>query len=196
MQIAAPKIDRTARHLVELWRGKAAKAQGNAFSASHDLYLATLDMISGVAFNMDEAKCSLRSSINQLNHDSGMFQPGTKTAEFAAPPLSPEVEALLDIPDMIAAAQGSPFPFLAQMLALLRNPKHLRCFWRRRSMLMRQTDIRLARPENSPPQCALDSLLQREKKIADETGRDPDFYSPAIRDEVRGERACSAHRLS
>ncbi|KAK4071819.1 hypothetical protein Purlil1_13296 [Purpureocillium lilacinum] len=109
-------------------------------------------------FDMDEAKSSLSQEFISSTM-SGIFQPGTKTAEFAAPPSGPEGLARYLRYDF--GCRGQSFPFLAQMLALLLNPKHLRCFGRRRSLLVRQTDIRLARPENSPPQCALDKLLER-----------------------------------
>ncbi|KAJ6436726.1 cytochrome P450 monooxygenase [Purpureocillium lavendulum] len=78
-ETAAERIYGTTIRLVALWTLKATKAQGNSFSAREDLYLATMDMISSVAFDMNEAQCSLTSSINQLKNYDSEFRLPTKT---------------------------------------------------------------------------------------------------------------------
>lgn len=140
-------------------------------------------MICGIAFGMEQAHGSLASSIRHIkSRQSGTLQPGTKTFQFPQPTLSPEVEALLNMPNMVATAQSSLLPELS-WLALLK-PKNAMSFWRRRVLMRQMTDSLLARTEASPAECALGHLLQREQEAAEKAGREPDFYSPAIRDEV------------
>ncbi|POR31587.1 Putative cytochrome P450 312a1 [Tolypocladium paradoxum] len=189
-EVAAPRVYDRATLLVDLWGLKLSKAQGRPFSATHDLNLAALDMISSVAFGMGESKAALKQeTLHARCFNVDPYRAPNEPADFPTASAGPEIEALLDIPEMVAIAQGSPFPSLAQWLALLK-PKHARAHWHRRSLLRRQTARSLHRlallGEKSVPESALDQLLWREKMAASKMGREPDFYSPAIRDEVLG----------
>ncbi|PHH62804.1 hypothetical protein CDD81_6696 [Ophiocordyceps australis] len=189
-EVAAPRIYNRVSLLVDLWGLKQSKAGTRSFSATRDLYLATLDMISSVAFGMEDSKAALKSEILctqgfDVEPAEGVHEP----VVFPCAPEDAEIEALLDIPDMVALAQSSPFPTMAQWLALLK-PKHARAHWNRKSLLRRQTAKSLHRlslmGEKAVPESALDELLWRESMAASKTGRNADFYSPAIRDEVLG----------
>ncbi|UNI17558.1 hypothetical protein JDV02_003890 [Purpureocillium takamizusanense] len=183
-EVAAPRVYEKAALLVELWRTKRHKAAGRPFAAGRDLHLATLDMISSVAFGMEESRSSLRAELAAARRSAPA---DAEPARFPPAPEDPEAEALLDIPDMIAVAQASPFPALAQRLALLK-PRHARAHWHRRRLLRRQTErcLDTLAADKHVPDCALHQLLWREKMAARRAGRPPDFYSPAIRDEVLG----------
>ncbi|OAQ71843.1 cytochrome P450 monooxygenase [Purpureocillium lilacinum] len=189
-EVAAPRVYDKAALLVDLWRTKQSKAHDRPFAAGHDLYLATLDMISSVAFGMEESKSALKGELYAArSFNPSAFEVETEPVCFPPAPEDPEMEALMDIPDMIAVAQASPFPALAQWLALLK-PKHARAHWHRRALLKRQTErclysLALLGDKNAPDS-ALHQLLWREKMAASRAGRRPDFYSPAIRDEVLG----------
>lgn len=145
-------------------------------------------MISSVAFGMEESKSALKGELYAArSFNPSAFEVETEPVCFPPAPEDPEMEALMDIPDMIAVAQASPFPALAQWLALLK-PKHARAHWHRRALLKRQTErclysLALLGDKNAPDS-ALHQLLWREKMAARRAGRRPDFYSPAIRDEV------------
>jgi hypothetical protein len=154
----------------------------------NDLYLATLDMICAVAFGMDDASSALQHEISHVQANNATF-PDVKgePACFSSAPVTPELEGLLNIPEMVSIAQASPFPSLSQTLALL-NPKHARAHWNRKTLVMRQTDKSLQRLTlGGPLECksALDQLLWREMNAAKVAGRLPNYYSPVIRDEVR-----------
>ncbi|PHH70609.1 hypothetical protein CDD83_5399 [Cordyceps sp. RAO-2017] len=170
-----------------MWTLKQSRALARPFAADHDLSLATLDMISSAAFGMEKSNAALTKEILCVQCFRPDAEPGP--VDFPRATQGPEIEGLLDIADMVAVAQGSPFPTLAQWLALLK-PKHARAHWHRRKLLRRQTAKslhRLARVgEKVVSQSALDELLRREKMAAAKAGRAPDFYSPAIRDEVLG----------
>lgn len=186
--MSAPQIYERASALVALWNLKTAKAYGRPFSADHDLYSATLDMICGVAFGMEDAKSALRHQTAHVQATNPIF-PSIEGGPvcFSPAPAIPELEALFNIPEMIAIAQASPFPLLAQSMALLK-PRHARAHWNRRALIRRQIDRslqRLALAGSDGCESALDQLLWREMNAAKEAGRLPDYYSPAIRDEVR-----------
>ncbi|KAJ6441061.1 cytochrome P450 monooxygenase [Purpureocillium lavendulum] len=188
--VAAPRVYDKAALLVDLWRTKQLKAGGRPFSARNDLYLATLDMISSVAFGMEESKSCLKAELSTVQgFIPSAFDLETEPICFPSAPKDPEIEALLDIPEMISVAQSSPLPTLSQWLALLK-PKHARAQWHRRALLRRQTvrclqNLALS-GEKNVPESALHQLLWREKLAAARAGRQPDFYSPSIRDEVLG----------
>lgn len=153
----------------------------------NDLYSATLDMICAVAFGMDDKSSSLQHEISHIQSISPTF-PDVKgePACFTSAPVTPELEGLFNIPEMVSIAQASPFPSISQALALL-NPKHARAHWNRKTLMMRQTDKSLQRLTlGGSIECksALDQLLWREMNAAKVAGRLPDYYSPVIRDEV------------
>ncbi|KAH6605821.1 hypothetical protein Trco_004974 [Trichoderma cornu-damae] len=188
-QVSAPRTYEKATALVDLWNVKASKACGRPFSAGNDLYSATLDMICGVSFGMEDAKSALRhETAHALATNPTFSRVKGGPACFPSAPAIPELEALFDIPEMVSIAQGSPFPSFSQFLALL-NPRHARAHWNRKTLIMRQIDRSLQRLLLAGAEgCenALDQLLWREMNAAKEAERLPDYYSPAIRDEIIG----------
>lgn len=187
-KVAAPRVYENAAALVGLWSLKASKAQGRAFSANHDLYLSTLDMICGVAFGMDKQMSAVGQEIRSIEDFNPLcYLAKDEPVHFPTSPEDSYIESLLDIPEMVSIAQKSPLPTLSQWLALL-NPKHARCHWNRRALIRRQTEKALDRissdGEKHVAKSALDHLLRREMIASSREGREPDFFSPAIRDEV------------
>ena len=179
--------------LVRLWKRKQSK--GQPFSARRDLYITTLDMISSVAFGMDNASGGLARELAHLENVDHPDQSERGPAQFRQAPSDPRTEALLDMSKMISIAQGSPFPRLAQWLALLCSPTHVYAYWCRRSLWKHQTAMSIhhftSESEKPTVKSALDLLLLREKTAAERIGRNPDYYSPAIRDEVDANNSSS-----
>ncbi|KAK5995437.1 Cytochrome P450 monooxygenase TRI13 [Cladobotryum mycophilum] len=188
-EVSAPRVYERVVALIELWDLKTTKACGRPFSANHDLYLATLDIISSVAFDMEDENTALRHEIahvQSLNH--GVSRVLDDPVEFPPGPTDPEVEALLNIPEMVSIAQASPFPTFSQMVAMLK-PKHAQAQWNRHALIKRQTDRslrKLAATGSSGCESALDQLIWREMNAAKKAGRAANYYSPEIRDEVLG----------
>ncbi|KAL6806780.1 cytochrome P450 [Trichoderma sp. SZMC 28013] len=188
-KVSAPPVYEKATALVALWNLKAFKAHGGPFEAGNDLYSATLDMICGVAFGMEDTKSALRHEIAHVQSTNPTF-PTMEDGPvyFSQARAIPELEALLDIPKMVSIAQASPFPTFSQFLALLK-PKHARAQWNRRALVKRQINRSLPRLTSAGAEgckSALDQLLWREMNAAKEADRLPDYYSPAIRDEILG----------
>ncbi|KAL7924833.1 cytochrome P450 [Trichoderma austrokoningii] len=190
-QASAPHIYDKTIALIALWNLKTFKSYGRPFSVGNDIYSATLDMICAVAFGMDDTSSALQHEFSHVKTVNPTF-PNAKgeeeTACFPPAPITPELEGLFNIPEMVSIAQASPFPSVSQTLALL-NPKHARAHWNRKTLIMRQTDKSLQRLTlggSSECKSALDQLLWREMNAAKEAGRLPDYYSPVIRDELLG----------
>ncbi|KHN97204.1 cytochrome P450 monooxygenase [Metarhizium album ARSEF 1941] len=190
VKVATPRVYENAAALVRLWGVKELKARGRAFPANHDLYLSTLDTMCAVAFGMGQES----SAVGQQTRHMEEFEPTQHWAvgepvRFPTVPTDAHLESILDIPEMVAIAQRSPFPALSQRLALL-SPRHARAHWNRRRMIRKQTEQALGRisslGETYTPKSALDHLLHREKMASFRAGREPDFFSPVIRDEVLG----------
>lgn len=145
-------------------------------------------MICAVAFGMEDTSSALQHETAHVQATAPSF-PNVEgePACFAPAPITPELDGLFNIPEIVSIAQASPFPSFSQALALL-NPKYARAHWNRKTLIMRQTDKSLQRltlAGSYKCKSALDQLLWREMNAAKETGRLPDYYSPAIRDEVR-----------
>lgn len=160
----APRIYDRAAILVDLWSLKQSKAGFRAFPAARDLSLATLDMISSAAFGMEKSNAALSKEVEQVqSFHPEMALDMSGPLEFPRAAQAPDIEALLDMADMMAIAQGSPFPTLAQWLALLK-PRHARAHWQRRALISRQTTKSLRRlastGDESVPESALDELLR------------------------------------
>jgi hypothetical protein len=188
-QISAPRVYDRATRLVELWDLKRRKAQGRPFKADHDFYLAALDIICSVAFGMEDSKAALHKEASHTVFADGA-DPASKGSEepfdFAPVDPDPEIAALLDIPDMMALGQRAPFPNLAQYIALLK-PEHAKGWYYRRALIKRQIVNSLKKLNKGgmgSRESALDQLLWREMCAADKAGREPEFFSPIIRDEV------------
>ncbi|CAH0045165.1 unnamed protein product [Clonostachys solani] len=199
-EVSSPRLYDAFAALVHLWHEKSTKAMGQPFCASHDLYMTTLDSICSVAFGLDESK---RSLTREIDHVRSLPMPPASPApgpqvspvisdaspvEFSRPEPNPEIEALLDIPEMLSISQKSGFPWIAQRLALLR-PKHARAMRNRQALIDTQTENSLKRlfaGGEKEMQCALDWMLWREMGKAKKEERTPDFHSPVIRDETFG----------
>ncbi|KAH6896681.1 cytochrome P450 [Thelonectria olida] len=187
-EISAPRLYDGAKSLIGLWGLKIERGRGRPFDAGHDLHLATLDIICSVAFGLDEDNETLRSEIAYLRSFDPCVTDIDDPVHFPNAPAIPEVTALLNLSDMIAIAQSSPFPSISQHFAMLR-PKHARAWWYRRRLVHRQTAKSVKRLQEGKAfsqECALDQLLWREMCAAKKARRKPNFYSPIIRDELIG----------
>ncbi|KAH0492809.1 hypothetical protein TgHK011_007740 [Trichoderma gracile] len=187
--VSAPRIYDKALALVTLWKLKSSKAHGRPFFATEDLYSATLDMICVAAFGMENAKSALQQAIAHVQSTNPTIpEHEDAPADFPIAPTIPELDALFDGPKMVSIAQSSPFPGISQFLALL-TPEHARAHWNRKTLIMGQIDKSLQRLIQSGSdgcESALDQLLLQEMNAAKKADRLPDYYSPAIRDEILG----------
>lgn len=182
--VAAPRLYDKARSLIQLWTMKMEKGRGCPFRVDHDFHLAVLDSICSVAWGLEEEKEALCREARHLEAFSPDIPPeGDDPVNFVNAPMDPDMAALVNMSDMIDMAQRCPFHFLS-FFAMLR-PKNAKAWWHRRRLVYRQTTKRVERLRRGMPlDCALDQLLRREESAAEKAGREPDFYSPIIRDEV------------
>lgn len=150
-------------------------------------------MICSVAFSMEDERSSLRSEMSHVQSlNLGVAPDLDNPVAFPWGPLSPETEALLDLQSMVAIPTSSPFPAIAQRLALLK-PKHARAHWNRRALIRRQAERsmeKLASRGSDGCESALDQLILREIGRAQREGRKPNAYSGEIRDEVSLDLPC------
>ena len=99
VQVAAPRVFDRAALLVDLWKLKLFKAQGRSFHATRDLHLATLDMISSVAFGMEASKAALNQELSHTRcFELDTYHASDEPANFPTPRTDPEIESLLNIP--------------------------------------------------------------------------------------------------
>ncbi|KAM5345899.1 hypothetical protein ACJ41O_011760 [Fusarium nematophilum] len=188
-EVSAPRVYERGLGLVDLWSLKLEKGGGRPFVADRDFSLATVDIICSVAFGLDEDKATLRREFSHIQSlDLAPLPTVDEPVSFPQAPADPEIDALFDIREMIAIATSSPFPAWGQRLAML-IPRHARAWWYRRGLIRRQTRNSVKKLQDGGEgrrESALDQLLWREMNAAKKADREPDFYSPVIRDELLG----------
>lgn len=108
-----------------------------------------------------------------------------KVMKFEQRPKPPLYKAFSVLMQSMATAFKSPLPrqthwYIRQM------PSYRNADRMKNELIRRQTEESLTRIERGDEQqrCAIDNILQREAMSAAKAGREPDYYSVAIRDEV------------
>jgi hypothetical protein len=173
------------------------------FNVGHDVFLLTLDIICAVSFGMEDANAALRQELAHLQDVIPSTQPNPSgVMEFPEAKMSAQTEALLDIAPMMSLGLIYSWPRVAQVMAMVINPRRAWGYWCRRDLIKKQTSKSLERLKafgEAGSESALDQLLLREMTIAEKAGRAPQLYSAAIRDEVLlsciGGRPVSANML-
>ncbi|KAL7951677.1 hypothetical protein V8C42DRAFT_356829 [Trichoderma barbatum] len=72
-KVLALRTYEKAPALVALWNLKASKACGRPSKAGNDLYSATLDMVGGVAFGMEDTMSALRHEATHVQSTKPIF---------------------------------------------------------------------------------------------------------------------------
>lgn len=201
--VAAPNMYASACRLLQLWRAKVDIAgTGRPFAAHHDLRFSTLDAIydfgygDGAADRALLAQLALYNSMDKvaINRLHESTAPG-EAIDFPPAPLDPAMDAVLRTTENITKVAVTGFPAMAwRVLAYIPKVRRLRKL--KDDFIKGQVDKAVSRLNrsnledgDSKLKCALDLILQRERTLAAKEGREPIYWSEAIRDEV------SSHRL-
>lgn len=162
-------------------------ANNKPFDARHDIFNAAMDIINAAAFAVKDDFSTTKHQLDFLSHSTAKVQETANgSVEFERLPQLPEVEPFIVAGDYIGSLFKSPIPKLSHMANLLINPK-LRCdITSRKQTIQDQIDKSIQRlaSGNETQRCAVDHILQRERSVAGREGRDPNFHSDRILDEV------------
>lgn len=189
MQVSAPQVYAKSINLIDLWNFKLSRARGRSFDALDDIFGTLSDTITGAAFGLNEDMSTVKQQLlymKSLGPDLELA-PGEHSVT-AFPKLSPlpHVKALHRISDHQGDLSKAASPFLAHYFSMLSDSGLRRDFSALREFLTKEIRKSIARLDEDDKNLtsALDHLVAQEKQIAVKEGREPDFYSRRIFDEV------------
>lgn len=176
--------------LVQLWSLKAKIARGRPFAAHPDMFNAAMDMINAAAFAFND---SLSGTRHQLDYLSSLvdFTPSVApdgSIEFPQLPTLPDLAAFITIFKASGVTATSPLPMLTHRYQIATNSELRRAMAHRDRVLHREIQKSLRKMEerndDGMGSSAVENILRREEAVAAKEGRQPDFHSGRIRDEV------------
>ncbi|KAF6824486.1 cytochrome p450 [Colletotrichum plurivorum] len=188
--VSAPQVYDKATRLLELWALKSRLSGGRPFEAGKDVHNTALDIITSVAFDLDESTTVTAGNIAHFEKVAAPVADSKEDPEepvdLPNQPLSLETQSFNIITEMVGSAFKAPHPRFKNWQ--LRRTDHVKAaFAATQDMSNRELSKAVARLEaEEPPRCAMDQIILRERSIAGKEGREPDYYSEAIKDELLG----------
>lgn len=191
--VAAPSIYASFTRLIDLWNHKLDLAQGRPFSAADDLFHAAFDAVAAFTFGSSFPHSALKAQVDGLSSlSTNDIAPGNidDPVNFPTFDVDESISSMIRLVDGIETAQSSPSPSLSWFVT-----KRSKWFRRARAVKdrcirheiekaaasIKQTDGDASMPQERH---AVDNIINREKKLAQKEGREPDFLANRIIDEV------------
>ncbi|KAL6702428.1 hypothetical protein ACN47E_001869 [Coniothyrium glycines] len=194
--VAAPNIYTQACQLIRLWEIKAKRAAGRPFDASDDIFNAALDAVFGFAFGPSWEHSAMQSTIDALAQMPDSHGEPDSAVEFASGPQDNVVAATLGLVEAVEKVQGSLSMKLTwQLLSLtpgLRRARRTRDAYilgaLRDAVARTQDDAASKQTATSVTSVtsAVEHMVVRERRLAENAGRRPDYFSDAMRGELFG----------
>lgn len=190
-RFAAPATYQHVVSLVELWGRKAALADGRAFEASQDLRRLAMDAVMSFSFGerfRDSATVLAVEALRAKDLDVARPDDPELPVKFLEQPLRPILDALDNLFALIAEIRGSPKPTWTWAY-ILSKP------WNARALRLRDAyvtaELKYAAEQlqgnesDGEGKSAVQHMVLREKGIAEKQGREPQYVSKIMIDEVR-----------
>ncbi|KAK1641024.1 cytochrome P450 [Colletotrichum phormii] len=194
---AAPIIYSGILQLIQLWNDKTRIAEGRPFLADSDIYYSVLDATTAFSFGAN-ARSAIRPTMelvrglgaDDIRRLRGLTPAGgEQPMSFPTAEIDENLKASLDVADAIEQLQGSPVPRIKWKF-VERQPAVRRAVEIKNDFLREEIGKALGRTQNSTGSKGLSSAVElmvlREKKLADNDGRKPDFFSSTMMDEIYG----------
>ncbi|OHF02267.1 cytochrome P450 [Colletotrichum orchidophilum] len=195
--VAAPAIYSNIANLIDLWRQKTRIADGRPFDASEDIFYAALDAVTAFSFGEDFPHNATRpvadliqgldsTQLSELRTSGTIDDP----VEFPSVLCDEVLSTILDVSIAIERLHGSPWPVLKWKIIEKFPPVNRTVRLKNEFVvgeLNKATSRQLANgDDDSWMRSAVDLMVSREKKLARDDNRLPDFLSPTMRDELFG----------
>jgi hypothetical protein len=198
--VAGPMIYANTSELIKLWRLKAKIGGGRPFDAHKDVFQGALDAILGVTFGETFQHHAIKPKVeylNSLDKDAlarlGLNADRTNIDE---PVDFPEgrkdhvIAAILDLADSLDGMPAAPFPML-RWAYLSRTSTVSRAIKTKKEFIERELDLAVKKqnatketdPRASIKSC-VDLVVRKEREMAEKEGREPQYLSPVMNDEV------------
>ncbi|KAK2040041.1 cytochrome P450 [Colletotrichum somersetense] len=199
-EVAAPTVYAGVMRLIGLWRDKARVADGRPFSAETDIYYAALDAVTAFVFGGGFPSSAIRPTVELVealaDDDVARLRAradgggGSGPVDFPEGRCDEKLQATLDVATSIEKLQGSPIPRLKwwflEKLPAMRRTFRIKETYVREEIAKALRRLQEVGNEESKALSAVELVVLRERKLAENEGRQPDFFSETMVDEVFG----------
>ncbi|KAF6825325.1 cytochrome p450 monooxygenase [Colletotrichum musicola] len=195
--VAAPAIYANVVNLISLWELKTQIADGRPFDAYTDIFYTALDAVTAFSFgegfphNATKPVADLirgldESEIARLRSAAKMDE----AIQFPTVECDEIVTAVLDVSVNIERLHGTPWPVWKWKI-IEKLPPLNRTMRLKNEFIVGELKKAIARQkangdDDTWMRSAVDLIVQREKKLAQEENRKTDFLSPTMKDELFG----------
>ncbi|KAI9163938.1 Steroid 21-hydroxylase [Paramyrothecium foliicola] len=189
-EVAAPAVHLSAANLVKLWNEKIRLAHDRPFEISADLFRGALDAVLAFTFGSHFAHNATKQQLDHLSQvrSIDVTTDTQAVAEMPTKAEDKEIQAILTFTHAADDLISSPFPAIAYAFVKMK-PSWRRNMDAKEGILRKEIGDTLARRTNDPEhkvRSAVDHIIERETLLAKKQGREPNYYSGAIRDELMG----------
>ncbi|KAJ6021663.1 cytochrome P450 monooxygenase [Penicillium herquei] len=191
--VAGPVIHKNVCNLIDLWRAKSKIAQEQSWHAASDINLMALDAVTafafGEGFNHNATNPTLEA-VQRMSVEGGSTIQVTRDEPFAFPRgvVDEVLQATLDLTNTVEKMHGNPIPKLTWAY-LVRRPKIRKAIQIKEKYMRHELSKGIKRlKESDAPvvQSAMDQMIVRENILAEKDGRQPDYFSRVMIDEIFG----------
>ncbi|GKT58396.1 cytochrome P450 [Colletotrichum tofieldiae] len=198
-EVAAPTVYSGVLRLVKLWNDKARIADGRPFSAETDIYYGALDAVMAFVFGGSFPNSAIRPTmelVERLGDDDVMRlrdqagASGDRPLDFPEGECDEKIKATLNVAASIEQLQGSPAPrikwWYVERQPVMRQTFRVKKAYVREEIAKALKRLQEVGNEESKVLSAVELIVLRERKLAENEGREPDFFSETMIDEVFG----------
>ncbi|KAB2573628.1 Steroid 17-alpha-hydroxylase/17,20 lyase [Lasiodiplodia theobromae] len=190
-KVAAPAIYDSMLEATKLWTEKARLAPEKAFAASADIHNAALDAVLAFSFGSQFEHKATRLQVEMLAGMKELASNGDRVV-FPEARLPTSIQSMIAITESITQIKSSVLP-LWKWWVISKLP-HLAGAIRRKNEVIRQELVKAAKTleqdsdgqNDSRIRSAVDHIVDRERRNAQKDGRNAEYLSPTLQDEVFG----------
>lgn len=201
--VATPNIYKSVSRLMELWRCKYDIIGTTPFAPREDLFHTSLDAIYDFGYGDAAAERTLIPQLelmNQLTEEQKAVirdqANSGKTVQFPTAPVPASMNAILKTANHSLPPPAYGFPTLGWwIIGLFPSVRKMRTV---RDAFIKEQVLKSAerlektseKDRNASIKSAMDHIIERERTMATSAGREPVYWSQAIRDEVQQHIYC------
>lgn len=197
--VAAPNIYKSVSRLMDLWRKKTSIIGTMPFEPKEDLFHTSLDAIYDFGYGDTAAERALIPQLEVMDkltdEDKAALRETGKNGEeiqFPTAPVPPSMNAILKTAGHSLPPPLYGFPtlgwWLIGMFPSVRKMRRIRDAFMKDQVMQSANKLEKAsdKDRESCISSAIDHIVERERIMAAKDGREPIYWSEAIRDEVFG----------
>ncbi|KAE8356996.1 cytochrome P450 monooxygenase [Aspergillus coremiiformis] len=192
--VAGPVIHQHVSTLVDLWRIKSRIADGRPWPAADDINQMALDAVMAFAFGEGFNYNATKPTLEAVRTMSVTMKEAVKRSDRDEPVMFPRgkvddaLQATLDLTETVGELQGNPMPSLTWAY-VLRRPKIKEAVKIKEEYIRQELENgveRLHQRRETAVESAVDQMIVRERSLAEKDGKQPDYFSRVMIDEIFG----------